>query len=48
MDDSYGKTLTILTERNFCVGSLDFMKDRFIFELIVQLFLINSLKPLKI
>ena len=48
MDDSYGDTLMILTKKEFCVDSLDFIKGGFIFQFIVQLFLINSLKPLKI
>ena len=39
---SYGNTLVILTEKGFCFGSLDFTK------FIVQLLLINSLKPLKL
>ena len=32
----------------FCDGSLDFMKGRVVFEFIVQLLFINSLKPLEI
>ena len=37
-----------LDGKEFCVGSLDFMKSRADFEFIVQLLLINSLEPLKI
>ena len=34
--------------KEFCVGSLKFMKGRVLFEFIVQLLFINSLKSLKI
>ena len=32
----------------FCVGSLDLMKGRDVFQFIVQLLVINNLEPLKI
>ena len=42
-------TLMILNERNLVLAVVyDFMKGRVGFEFIVQLLLINSLKPLKI
>ena len=34
--------------KEFCVGFLDIMKGRVVFEFSVQLMLINSLKPFKI
>ena len=34
-------------QKEFYIGSLDFTKGSVVFEFIVQLFLINSLRPLK-